>query len=119
MKKFILRLSVLIAVLIAALYITDTDYLLKAVRTIYAKGYTTAYLEDYKEFNNVVTPDGLNIDYEIDPEWARINLKNTVTIAGGQTRQESTFKALKKIKTILLFKSKKPARNTADKKPIK
>ncbi len=38
--------------------------------------------ENYKEFNNVVTPDGLNIDYEIDPEWARINLKNTV-IQGG------------------------------------
>jgi hypothetical protein len=38
--------------LIAILYITDTDYLLKAVRTIYAKGYTTAFLEDYKEFDN-------------------------------------------------------------------
>ena len=54
MKKFITRLLILVAVLIAALYITDTDYLLKAVRTIYVKGYTTAYLEDYKEFDNVV-----------------------------------------------------------------
>jgi len=54
MKKFITRLLILVAALIAILYITDTDYLLKAVRTIYAKGYTTAYLEDYKEFDNVV-----------------------------------------------------------------
>ena len=38
--------------------------------------------ENYKEFNNVVKPDGLNIDYEIEPEWARVNLKNTV-IQGG------------------------------------
>jgi CubicO group peptidase (beta-lactamase class C family) len=54
MKKFVTRLFILIAVLVAVLYITDTDYLLKAVRTIYAKGYTTAFLEDYKEFDNAV-----------------------------------------------------------------
>ena len=37
---------------------------------------------NYKEFNNIVKPNGLSIDYEIDPEWAKINLKNTV-IQGG------------------------------------
>ena len=30
----------------------------------------------------------------------KLNLKNTLTIVGGQTRQESTFKALKKIKRM-------------------
>ena len=38
--------------------------------------------EKYKEFNDVVKPDGLNIDYNIDPLWAIKNLKNTV-IQGG------------------------------------
>ena len=38
--------------------------------------------EKYKEFNNVVKPDGLNIDYNIDLEWAKKNLDNTV-IQGG------------------------------------
>ena len=38
--------------------------------------------ENFKEFNNVVKPDGLNIDYEIDVEWVKANLKNTV-IQGG------------------------------------
>ena len=38
--------------------------------------------KNYKEFNNVVKPDGLNIDYNIDIEWAKTNLKNTV-IQGG------------------------------------
>ncbi|MET0758774.1 MAG: serine hydrolase, partial [Flavobacterium sp.] len=33
-------------------YVFDVDYLLKAVRTIYVNGHTTAYLEDYKEFDN-------------------------------------------------------------------
>ena len=37
---------------------------------------------NYKKFNDVVKPDGLNIDYEVDPEWAKINLKNVV-IQGG------------------------------------
>ena len=37
---------------------------------------------NYKKFNDVVRPDGLNIDYEVDPEWAKINLKNVV-IQGG------------------------------------
>ena len=38
--------------------------------------------ENYKEFNNVVKPDGLNIDHEVNIEWAKVNLKNTV-IQGG------------------------------------
>ena len=59
MKKFVTRLFILIAVLVAVLYITDTDYLLKAVRTIYAKGYTTAFLEDYKEFDNAVVKNDM------------------------------------------------------------
>jgi CubicO group peptidase (beta-lactamase class C family) len=51
-KKFMKWLVFMIALLIIGLYATDTDYLLKAVRTIYLKGHTTAYIEDYKEFDN-------------------------------------------------------------------
>ena len=59
--------------LIAILYITDTDYLLKAVRTIYAKGYTTAYLEDYKEFDNV------KIENDVPQPWPKHKDYNIVT----------------------------------------
>lgn len=52
LKSLLKWVVIIFAILIAALYITDTDYLLKAVRTIYFKGYSTAYLEDYKEFDN-------------------------------------------------------------------
>jgi uroporphyrinogen decarboxylase len=38
--------------------------------------------ENYKEFNNVVKPNGLNLDFELDPAWAKQNLKN-VTLQGG------------------------------------
>ena len=38
--------------------------------------------ENYKEFNNIVKPDGLNLDYEIDPLWARQHLKDVVLQGG-------------------------------------
>ena len=41
-----------IAVVIILLYVFNYDYLLTALRTIYFKGHTTAYLEDYKVFDN-------------------------------------------------------------------
>ena len=60
--KFITKLFkwlvILMGLLIVVLYITDTDYLIKAVRTIYLQGYTTAYLEDYKKFDNQVIENG-------------------------------------------------------------
>ena len=36
----------------------------------------------YQEFNRIVKSDGINLDYEIDPIWAKSNLKNVV-IQGG------------------------------------
>lgn len=38
--------------------------------------------ENYKEFNNIVKPNGLNLDYEIDPIWAKKNLINVVLQGG-------------------------------------
>tara|TARA_B100001564_G_C20651759_1_gene677205 strand:+ start:89 stop:1093 length:1005 start_codon:yes stop_codon:yes gene_type:complete len=38
--------------------------------------------ENYKEFNTIVKPHGLNIDYDINLDWAKKSLKNTV-IQGG------------------------------------
>ena len=36
----------------------------------------------YKEFNKIVKPDGLSLDYEIDPVWAKNNLKQVVLQGG-------------------------------------
>lgn len=58
LKKLLLAILSIFVILIAVLYITDTDYLIKAVRTIYLKGHTTAYLEDYKHFDNAVVENG-------------------------------------------------------------
>ncbi len=58
LKKTFKFLIILFGLLIIVLYITDTDYLIKAVRTIYLKGHTTAFLEDYKEFDNATIENG-------------------------------------------------------------
>ena len=58
LKRIFLSLISLILVLIIALYMFDYDYLIKAVRTIYFTGHTTAYLEDYKKFDNTTIEAG-------------------------------------------------------------
>jgi uroporphyrinogen decarboxylase len=40
----------------------------------------------YLEFNKMVRPDGINLDYDIDPLWAKENLNN-VTLQGGMHPQ--------------------------------
>ncbi len=38
--------------------------------------------EKYEVFNKLVKPDGINIDAEIDPDWAKRKLKNVVVQGG-------------------------------------
>ena len=38
--------------------------------------------ENYKEFNSVVRPDGISLDYELDPNWVKQNLLNVVLQGG-------------------------------------
>ena len=38
--------------------------------------------ENYKNFNNTVKSDGINLDYDVDPFWAKQNLKNVVLQGG-------------------------------------
>lgn len=52
LKTTLKVIVILLVLIVATLYVTDTDYLIKAVRTIYLKGHSTAYLEDYKYFDN-------------------------------------------------------------------
>lgn len=47
---------ILLLTLIVGLYVSGYGYLVKAVRIIYMTGHTTAYLEDYKKFDNRFIP---------------------------------------------------------------
>jgi CubicO group peptidase (beta-lactamase class C family) len=52
LKKFFKWFAIILASSILLMYIFDVDYLLRAFRTIYFRGHTTAYLKDYTHFPN-------------------------------------------------------------------
>ena len=74
---------------ILILYIFDVDYLLRAVKTVYLKGHTTAFLEDYKEFPNrtiqkgAAQPWAVSNAYNSVPSTDKLNTthKNLQTVA--------------------------------------
>ena len=62
--------------------------------------------DNYKDFNDFVKPDGINLDPELDPNWARSKLKDVV-LQGGldpkillKTDQEIIEVATKYLKTF-------------------
>jgi CubicO group peptidase (beta-lactamase class C family) len=87
--KFFKWFAIILASIIFLMYIFNVDYLLRAVRTIYFKGYTTAFLEDYKEFPNrkikkgIAQPWALANDYNIVPATEKLQKthKELLTIA--------------------------------------
>lgn len=55
-KNILKWLIIVIVVLCTGLYITGYGYLITAVKTIYFNGHATAFLDDYKEFDNHTIP---------------------------------------------------------------
>lgn len=51
-KRIFIGLFVVIALLISGLYLTDTEYLLRAVRVTYMNGHKTAFIDDHWYFDN-------------------------------------------------------------------
>jgi len=69
LKKFLLWLVGILLLLVALLYIFNVDYLLKAVRTIYLNGHTTAFLEDYHHFDNRTIEKGVGQPWAISKQY--------------------------------------------------
>lgn len=92
-KTFFKGLLLFLGLGIVALYIFDYDYLLKAVRTIYLKGHTTAFLRDYEEFDNRTIETGTA------QPWKNHSDYNT---AETTNRLESTNKDLGTIAYVII-----------------
>ena len=58
LKKILKWVFLSLFVVIALLYLTDTDYILKAVRVVYLNGETTASIDDHIYFENSVIKSG-------------------------------------------------------------
>jgi len=52
LKFFLKGLLAIILLCVVLLYIFDSEYILKGVRVVYMTGHTTAYLDDYRYFDN-------------------------------------------------------------------
>ena len=73
LKNFFKWFAISIVSIIVLMYIFDVDYLLRAVRTIYFKGYTTAFLEDYKDFPNREIKKGTAQPWAIAKDYNTVN----------------------------------------------
>ncbi|QYJ69121.1 serine hydrolase domain-containing protein [Flavobacterium litorale] len=93
LKKFLLWFVLLLSSIIILMYIFDVDYLLRAVRTIYFRGETTAFLDDYKEFPNRTIPKGTA------QPWAEHTDYNKVQPTA---RLQETHKELKTVAYLII-----------------
>lgn len=70
-----------ISAVVILMYLFDVDYILKAVRVTYLNGYKTAFLDDYKYFDNRTIDKGIAQPWNISKEYntfpATENLKAT------------------------------------------
>ena len=72
-QKILKWVAIIFAGLIALIYAFDVDYMLKGIRVTYLTGNNTAYLSDYKHFDNrVIDPS------PVAQPWAKHNNYNTI-----------------------------------------
>lgn len=72
LKKFSVWLLAPISGLIILMYIFDIEYLLKAIRVTYFTGHKTAFLEDYKYFDNRTIESGTAQPWNIHKYYNKI-----------------------------------------------
>lgn len=97
--KFFKWFAIALMSIVLLMYVFDVDYLLRAVRTVYFKGHTTAYLEDYKEFPNrkikkgTAQPWNVTDDYNQIPSTPLLNKthKELQTVAYLIIKNDSIF----------------------------
>ena len=72
--KKILKWSLLsLIALVTVLYVTDTNYLIKAVQIVYFKGHKTAFINDYVYFDNAVVSAGASEEWPLHKNYNKSN----------------------------------------------
>ncbi len=72
MRKFLKWFLISIATLIILLYVTDYNYILKGIRVVYFTGHTTAFIDDYKYFDN------RSIENKTVQNWSEASAYNSI-----------------------------------------
>jgi len=95
-QKTLKWVAITFAGLIALIYAFDVDYLLKGTRVIYLTGNNTAYLSDYKYFDNrVIDPS------PVAQPWAKHNDYNTII----ETDELAAINKERETKAFLVIKN--------------
>lgn len=89
-------MAIIFAGLIALIYAFDVDYILKGTRVIYLTGNNTAYLSDYKHFDNrIIEPS------PVAEPWAKHNKYNTIE----ETEELAAINKDRETKAFLVIKN--------------
>ena len=72
LKKFLVWLFGILLLMVVLMYVFNVDYLLKAVRTIYFNGHSTAFLDDYKYFDNRTIEKGIAQPWKISKGYNNV-----------------------------------------------
>ena len=95
-QKILKWMTIIIAGLIALIYAFDVDYLLKGIRVVYLTGNNTAYLSDYKHFDNrIIEPS------PVAEPWAKHNKYNTIE----ETEKLAAINKDRRTKAFLVIKN--------------
>lgn len=68
-KKAIFGLLIFLAAVVLLLYIFNYEYILKGIQTTYLSGYTTAYIDDYPEFENRKIENGVPQEWPLHENY--------------------------------------------------
>lgn len=95
-QKILKWMAIIFAGLIALIYAFDVDYILKGTRVIYLTGNNTAYLSDYKHFDNrIIEPS------PVARPWAKHNKYNTIE----ETEELAAINKDRETKAFLVIKN--------------
>jgi CubicO group peptidase (beta-lactamase class C family) len=93
LKNFFIWLAIVFSFIIVLMYIFDVDYLLRAVRTIYFRGETTAFLDDYTHFPNRVIDKGEPQPWPVHTDYNKVKATQ---------RLEDTHKNLETVAYLII-----------------
>ena len=95
MKSALISLSVLVSIIIL-LYLSPIGYVIPGVFKIYGTGHTTAFLDDYKVFDNVVVKNR-----STKSKWDHHNLYNQIPLS---IEFDSIIKNYKTVAYLIFYK---------------
>jgi CubicO group peptidase (beta-lactamase class C family) len=78
--KFFKWLIIVLISIVVLMYVFNVDYLLRAVKTVYLQGHTTAFLEDYKEFPNRKIEKGIPQPWAISADYNKVPATDILNI---------------------------------------